>query len=53
MLAPRGRSEVILVAYPRESAVTRATLLGVSPHLSSDKEINLLRDYRPTVPIVR
>ena len=33
-----------------ESAVTRATHLGVSPHLPSDKEINLLRlrDERPT-----
>ena len=31
-----------------ERAVTRTTHLGVSPHLPSDKEIYLLRDYRPT-----
>ena len=31
-----------------EHAVTRTTHLGVSPHLLSDKEIYLLRDYHPT-----
>ena len=31
-----------------ERAVTRTTHLGVSPHLPSDKEIYLQRDYRPT-----
>ena len=31
-----------------ERAVPRTTHLGVSPHLPSDKEIYLLRDYRPT-----
>ena len=48
ILAPRGHSEIILDVDP-ESAVTRVTHLGVSPHLPSDKEINLLRDYRPTL----
>ena len=33
-------------------AVTRTTHLGVSPHLPSDKEIYLLRDYRPTFGVV-
>ena len=31
-----------------ERAVTRASHLGVSPHLPLAKEIYLLRDYRPT-----
>ena len=35
-----------------EIAVTRATQLGVSPHLPSDKEISLLRDYRPTFGVL-
>ena len=31
-----------------ERAVTRTNHLGVSPRLLSDKDIYLLRDYRPT-----
>ena len=30
-----------------ERAVTGTAHLGVSPHLHSDKEVYLLRDYRP------
>ena len=35
-------------ALTLESTVTRATDLGVSPHLPPNEEIYLLRDYRPT-----
>ena len=39
-VAPRGGTlENILGVEPREGAVTRATHLGGSPHLPSDKEI--------------
>ena len=45
---PHGGTLRLSSALTPECAVTRATHLGVSPHLPSNKEINLLRNYRPT-----
>ena len=36
-----------------ERGVARTTHLGVSPHLPSNKEIYLLRDYRPTIVLYK
>ena len=49
-LAPRGTLRISSF-LTLEGAVTCTTHLGVSPHLPSDTETDLLRDYRPILGV--